>query len=315
MVEKSKPWWRDPKFVIPSILIPVLAIATPLLFTEKVSTTLAVDIEIVDPRRPDPFLNIAFKRTFPIKKGAFTDKEIANELAKVIETKIDSLVPANPENRQGFEVLVHQGTDGSLLIEKSFSGNASLHLTRFPETKTAWDYIMAEKPYMVVQMTLEERDLFVPQPQKEVATSKLHLESGLYRVVATAPGYKDGYRLVELSNEGKLLMSNDFGDTTPVEFPFPISLFPRLGDSGRMTIGIQPFSDCTKLGTHKPLIEGIGRTIQRSLERELQRKKFSVFVAKPDINLGFHPYRLKKLGAPPDHKFADFLINGSCAWG
>ncbi len=313
MVEKGKPWWRDPKFVVPSILIPVLAIVIPLWFTDKVSETLSIDLEIEDPRRPNPFLDLHIEKGFSAKNQSH--KDIAAELANTLAARLDAFVSANPETRALLAISVNQKPDGTLFIEESFSRKASLHLTRFPETKTIWEILQAEFPHRFVQMTLEERNLFTPQHQKEVPAGKPIMESGLYRVVVTTPGYRDGFKFLELTRDGEIFGSDDFGDITPVTFPFAISLGSRFGESGRLTIAIQPFLACTKLGTHKPLVEGILRTIQSALEQELQKKDFLVFVVKPEMKLDFHPYRIKKMGPPDNHKFADFLIKGRCQWG
>ena len=94
-------------------------------------------------------------------------------------------------------------------------------------------------------------------------------------MAVTAPGYRDGFRFLELSSEGNLFMADDMGEVTQVTFPLSISLYPRLGESGRLVVAIQPFPPCTTLATHKPFIEGIEDAIQSSLGKEMKKKNFS----------------------------------------
>ena len=313
MPENIKTWWRDPRFFIPSILVPVLVLVIPMLLPDKVTKRLSVVIEIEDPRRSNGFLGMHIENSFDLDKQSI--KEIVTELSNRILERIESHTPVNPEERERIDVFVNQEQDGSLFIEKPSAQKIALHLTRFPQISTLWELLNAEHPHAAVQMTLEEARLIpVQHLEEEALPRRQDMRAGVFRVVLTAPGYRDAFMYFSVDKDGEILGTNDMGKTDKVEFPISISLYPNFSRSGQLTIAIDPFLPCTKLGTHQPKVEDIGKSIQRSLEVKLQQKGFSTFVLEPEMKLGFHPYRLKNMPPPPNHIFSDFLVKGSCLW-
>ncbi len=317
MSENSKAWWRDPRFFIPSILVPVLALVIPMLLPDKkVTKRLSVVIEIEDPRRSNGFLGMEIENSFDLGKQSI--KEIVTELSNRILERIESHTPVNPEDREQIGVVVNQEQDGSLFIERPGTQNIALHLTRFSQISTFRELFDDELPDMVAQMPLEVARLRPLNPrldlEEEALPRRQDMRAGVFRVVLTAPGYRDAFKYISVDKNGEILGANEFGEIDKVEFPIFISLYPNFFRSGQLTIAIDPFLPCNKLGTHQPMVEDIGKSIQRSLEVKLRQEGFSTFVREPEMKLGFHPYRLKDMPPPPNHIFSDFLVKGSCLW-
>ncbi len=312
MAEKATRWWRDPRYLIPGVLIPLLAIVVPMLPRDKVSKQLAITLEVGDPRRTDRLPGMRIEKDFKVKKQRI--KYIADNLVEAIEARIKSSVPLRVEDRSPINASVNQAADGILFVEGSGAEKVALHLTRFPEVEDLWDLMNKAHPNMVVQMTMEEATRLPVPRVKELAAPGLNMRAGVYRVVLTAPGYHDAFKYLAHSKDGKLSMTSGFDILREATFPLSMELIPRSGSSGRLNVAVKPFLACAELTKSKPEFKDIGRLIQEDLEAALRQKGFSTLVVGPETDLSFHPYRLKNMEAPPGHQFADFLIEGSCKW-
>jgi hypothetical protein len=312
MTDTDRPWWRDAKFLIPGILIPVLLAFLPFILPEKISKHLEVNIELQDPRRADPFSYLYIKETFNVQDLSIDT--VGAELSSKITEKVKSFVPLNPEERERMDVSLYQQEDGTFFLKEPFHKKIAVHLTRFPEVNSLWDLLNAEHPSAFIQMTMEESRLITVRHQRETPVTDIHMTAGVYRVVLTSPGYHDRFYYLELTGTGELNKSDSSAHISEAQFPLMFSLYPRHGNSGNLIVALKPISSCTELSSRKPLFDDIKGAIQASVQKELRVSGFSLFLKQPEIRLDFHPYRLKNMEPPQGHKFADFIIRVDCRW-
>jgi hypothetical protein len=313
MSEKGKAWWRDPKFLIPGAIVPILIALIGLLspfLTNRVSKKLSVTIEIDDSRRPDPSsLNVPIEKSYDI--GSQEIKDISTDLAQAIEARIKINFPVKPVDRMPIDTLVERAEDGTLYIKGPLAQKVTLHFTRFPEYSDLFALLDHEHPNIVRQTNVPV--LRLPEPATEVPLRVASIRDGVYRVVLTAPGYHDTFIYLEISRGGRLRIASYSIMPTEPTFPLSIRLIPRMGESGKMKIGIKHFEIFTSARS-KPAINDIGKVIQGALKESLRERGFSTLAIKPDTNIGFHPNVSKNMPLPQGFILVDLSINGSVRW-
>ena len=318
-VNKS-PWWHDPKFIIPGILVPV-AVAmiglSPSLIPEKTSEELSVSLSISDPRRTDSGLyDMRLTKTFSIdaKVEAEAAINIANSLAKEIISNHSTL----HSNRKMIRLLVQSADDGTLFIDERWNKSVAIHLSRFTDSGDIGSIAVAAANFRRgAQRTLNDPYLPTEYFSGEISVHERKMRAGVYRLVFTAPGYRDQSIYLQLSEKGKVFTASDYDQVTELTFPFPVKLFPRFRQSTqpaplRVAVGTCKF---TQPLSAKPKFQNIGLAIQMELVSALRQSGLESFILAEGQKTGFDLNPSK--GLPPTEGIvaADIAIDLlSCEW-
>ncbi len=217
MPGRKNPWWRDSRFVVASIVIPltlaVIALA-PGFFRQRTSNELTVSFVVRDARRLSPSVfDISISERFTVREesGADAARVIADDLVSGLQDRFAAL----PE-RERIDVPVLLGDDGSLYIDESLSMRVAVHLTRFEGITKIEDvlpYLDQSRLPLGTQVRFPGSDGSVPDPR---------VTAGVYRIVLTAAGYRDEARYLQITDTGTLLTAPALPMAEVTEAQFPI---------------------------------------------------------------------------------------------
>lgn len=306
MSKKNNKWWRDPKFVIPSIFIPIVVAIfglLPSLRQDKISDKLSVTLSMSDPRRADSGLfDMRITEDFVIneKSGLAAAKNIAKSLVKEIQSNQPSL----QSDRNKIQVLVHLADDGILFINEPWSKTVALHLSKFKDYKNIDKLAFAAAEFRRgPQETLDEPYLPTEYFTGEIPVQERIERAGVYRVVLTAPGYRDQSIYLQLSEKGKVFTASDFDKVVELKFPIPVDLFPRFKNSlqpAPLRVAIGPCM-VTQSPSSKPKFQNMGVSIQTELVSMLRQEGLNSFILEEGQKVGFDLNPSK--GLPPTEGF------------
>lgn len=312
MEKKSNPWWRDPRFIIPSILVPlVLAFIglLPSILPDKISDKLSVTLSIRDPRRSESGLfDMTVEKTFVIDDES--ESTAARTIAHSILDNILSNQPTLKRNRKKIPMVVSQAGDGTLFISKPQNNELTLHLGRFANLQDLESLVAASGGPSAVQRVLVEPML--PTEASEISILDRKLRAGVYRIIVIAPGYNDHSTYIQLTDEGKIFTVSNSNDVVEIYFPMSLELNPRALRS--FTIAIRP-CHITLPASSKPKFTKIDTAIRAELANVFRQQGFIPVIVKDEQEVGFD-LELSK-GRPPTEGLvsADLLIeNWRCEW-
>ncbi len=320
MPKNKNLWWRDPKFIIPSIFIPIFVAIIGLLpsfRSDKISDKLSVILSMSDPRRSDSGLfDIRIMKTFAIDEKS--ESEAAKNIAKSLAKDILSNQPALQSDRKKIRVLVRLADDGTLFINEPWNKTVALHLSRFTDYGDIDSLALAAANFRIgPQSTLDEPYLPTEYFTGEISVLERKTRAGVYRVVLTAPGYRDQSIYLQLSEKGKVFTASDFNEVVELEFPIPVDLFPRFKESSqpaplRVAIG---HCTVTPSASSKPKFQNMGVAIQTELVAAFRQEGVNPFILKEGQKVGFDLNPSK--GLPPTEGLVptDLVIEQfRCEW-
>ncbi len=312
MPEQKLAWWRDPRFVIPSIAVPLLlalVALVPSLFKHRISDELSVSFVVSDARRTTrSVFDIPIGGQFTAREASGSDaaRVIADQLTTKLQNRLSNLLG----EREPIEVLVLHGEDGTLSIGGSVNTFVSLHLSRFDGVTHIGD--VGPKS---VQMTLAEasQELSFSESASETSFADLKMKAGVYRIVLTAPGYRDEARYLQLTDAGEVLTSDPWGEVSEVRFPIAMKLFPRFQtnaatmalDGLRIALG-SCNSVAPALSTAK--FQDMGTALESALLSSLRDRGFNAVPIKAGQRVSFDLNESKNLPAPKGLLRSDLVI-------
>ena len=309
MNKTNAPWWKEPRFIIPSILIPVslgLIGLIPSFLSESISNELAVTMTMTDPQRTEAgAIETTVAHRF-VTAGK-SESQTANEIARSIVANILSDRPELSTDRKEIPVTIAHAADGTVFIEKPDNKGLAIHLGRFADYKNLAALMAAleadASANRMIQMPLSETVL--PTDALAISVVDRKIQAGVYRIVVSAPGYMNHSIYLQLSDDGK--PSTLSGPNTVIELNFPISLnlFPRV--SHPLRIAIRPCH--TSMSTSsKPAFSAIDKTIREEMVTVFRQNNFKPILVDEKQEVGFD-LNISK-GLPPTEGLvsADFLI-------
>jgi hypothetical protein len=314
MPKKTTHWWRDPRFVIPSIVIPILTAAIglmPRLLNNKSNETVTITMDLDDPRKPTAGLfNTFLEKT--VRNANQAIQKAAAEFAESLSTLIQPSGFIDSADRTPIDVPVKLAEDGTVFIDQSFTETVALHLSRFSQFRDLESFLEEQRMSQFEQKTIDVSAFMVSGP--EASEPERKMRAGVYRIILTAPGYHDASVYLELTEDGKLLTGSIFAEElTELTPPITMKLKPRSGQSAKLTIAIKALSECT-VTSSDPKLEEICSTLQKYLMRELQQKGFEVKILEEGQKVGFDLNISKGMPPPQGLVFADLAIEVCCQW-
>ena len=261
-----------------------------------------------DPRRSESGLfDMTVENRFVIDDES--ESKAARTIAHSILNDILSNQPTLKRNRQKISTEVSQAGDGTLFISKPQNNELTLHLGRFANFRDL-ESLLAASVDQRIQRTITEARL--PTEASEISIVDRKLRAGVYRIIVIAPGYNDHSTYIQLTDEGRILISTTLLELETVNFPMSLELIPR--SSRPLTIAIRP-CHITLPASSKPKFTRIGTAIRAELANEFRQQGFIPVIVEDEQEVGFD-LELSKGNSPTEGLVsADLLIeNWRCEW-
>ena len=314
MPEQKLAWWRDPRFVIPSIAVPLilaLIALVPSLFENRISDELSVSFAVSDARRSTlSVFDIPIGGQFTVREASGLDaaRAITNQLTFQLQNRLNDLFA----EFERIEVLVRRGEDGTLSIDGPLNTFVSLHLGRFDGATGIRDV-----GPRVVQRTLGEDAsgafpvIFEGGPETSLAD--LSMKAGVYRIVLAAPGYSDEAKYLQLTDAGEVQTRDWFGEISEVQFPIAMNLFPRLqtntaaGPLEGLRIAVE---SCRLIApaTSTARFQEMGTAVESALLSSLSGRGFNAVSLRAGQRVGFDLTESKNMTRPEGLVRSDLVI-------
>jgi hypothetical protein len=316
MDKKNRPWWKDPRFIIPSILVPVgLAVLglVPSLLPDNISNELTVTMTLTDPRRPEAgAIEAKLEHRFMIDDKS--ESQMANEIAKTVVSGILAERPAlNPE-RKKIPVTIDHASDGTISIDKPDNNEMLLHLGRFVDFKDL-DALMSDLEAKASANQMEQKPLtepVLPTFSSDITAMERAVRAGVYRIIVSAPGYTAHSIYVQLSNLGKLFTLSESSTAVELNFPVSFDLYPKF--SPDLKIAIRPCRTSFPIAS-KPKFAVIDKAIREEMVTVFRQNNFVPILVDEKQKVGFDLNPSKGLPATEGLISADLLIeNCRCEW-
>ena len=300
MSGEKGPWWKDPRFLIPSILVPVALALVPFMRGERVSAELAVTVVLRDARRDTPSaFDISLRREFAASasSGAEMAAAIADTLAAEAGASIRQVAP----ERKPIRAIIEQHADGTLSVDRSLGDRVALHISRFEGARSIGDVV----PDPMVQHTLDT----APNLGTEDPHDGLQLRAGVYRLIVTVPGCRDAWTFLELTPDGALLAGRSSDAVRPARFPLALQVMPR--SQGTLRVAIEPCMSVSP-ATARPRFQELGDAIAGSFAASLNRLDgFDAVLLRHGERVGFD-LNVSKNQPPPDGLVPADLVMTQC---
>ena len=309
MNKENTPWWKDPKFIIPAILIPVgLALIErfPSFLSESVSNELAVTMTMTDPRRSESG-SIETTVAHHFVTDGKSESQTANEIARSIVADILADRPDLNKDRKKIALTIAHAADGTVFIEKPDDKGLAIHLGRFADYKNLAGLMAALEAdgsaNRMIQMPLSESVL--PTDALAISVVDRKIQAGVYRIVVSAPGYMNHSIYLQLSDDGKPTTLSDSNTVIELNFPISLDLLPRA--SHPLRIAIRPCH--TSMSTSsKPAFTAIDKAIREEMMTEFRKNNFTPILVDEEQAVGFDLNISKNLPPTEGLVSADFLI-------
>lgn len=315
MKAKTKPWWKEARFIIPGVLVPVIIALIgliPSFLPEKTSDELLVSLSIDDPRRDE-----AGRFDLSLEKSFELEGESASEAPqRIAQSILEALLEELPElkrERETMPVALDQTSEGILRIREPSRDVVTLHLGRFPSFKKLEAFMTAldnARPKDMVQHTLDKPRL--PTGLTDISYLDRKMRAGVYRVILTAPGYHDATRYLELTDEGTMLTISDNGTVIKQDFPISLKLNPRPRRSFR--VAIRPCATNAPASSN-PGIPDIGSSVRTKLDAVFRQHGLNTVLVDEKTEVRFDVQESKGYAVPEGVVSADLIIERcACTW-
>jgi len=169
-------------------------------------------------------------KTFSIDESS--ESEAAKNIAKTLVKELLSNHPALQRKRKKIQILVQSTVNGTIFIHEPWDKTVAIHLSRFTDYGDIDSFALAAANFRRgPQDHLNEPYLPTEYFSGEISIHERKMRAGVYRLVFTAPGYRDQSIYLQLSGKGKVFTASDYDDVIELKFPFTVDLFPRFRNS------------------------------------------------------------------------------------
>ena len=147
----------------------------------------------------------------------------------------------------------------------------------------------------------------------ETSLADLSMKAGVYRIVLAAPGYTDEAKYLQLTDAGEVQTRDWFGETSEVQFPIAMNLFPRVqtntaaGPLEGLRIAVE---SCRLIApaTSTARFQEMGTAVESALLSSLRDRGFNAVLLRAGQRVGFDLNESKNLPAPPGLVRSDLVI-------
>ncbi len=303
----EKAWYRDPRFLIPSLLVPVGLAVLPFLLESGPTRPeqLRVSAGLDDPRRDDPG-PWDQRSELSVEVQDLSSSELASRVVGEFLAGIELPPVPEREDRSPLSVSLNLAEDGILLLDGADSELVALHLSRFSQVRTLDELRQGADP--TVQMMLPDDGL--PPVAAGPSTDESAIRAGVYRIVLTAPSYREYSRYLELTPQGELLSEQDF-EIQPMELPLSVQLQPIVSRPPTVAVPL-----CSLAPSSFDVIPtaDLGILLQGAMVRELRSAGYRAIALAEGERAGFDLNPSKGQPATPGVVYADYAIEWRCEW-